>query len=135
MAEIKFTNLSISAFWHKDDDVVPLHGNVGLDRIDDNIEDKSFVRFTIHPDALEFLGKMSHGYVETRFDALPLDNPFAGKPFVTLKEIRPVRVTIEQPIPYNLPAKEMYFTVKASCIVEWHVFQEFIPGFQGDWRW
>lgn len=129
------TNMSIAMHWHREGEKpVAMYKAVGIKSLVDEEDGEATVVFTIQPAAIDFLIGMDQGHVEVRFDSLSLDNPFAGKSFMTIKDIKPFRVSVENLAPLELPTKEILFIVKARCGIDWGLFKELNPNYKGDWR-
>ncbi len=129
------TNMSIAMYWHKEGEKpVAMKAAVGIKSLVDKDDAEATVVFTIQPVAIDFLIGMDQGHIEVRFDSLSMDNPFAGKSFMTITDIRPVQVSVENLAPLELPSKEILFIVKARCGIEWGLFKELNPSYRGDWR-
>ena len=135
MNDLKLTNLSMSMFWYKgNNEIVPLVRMVGVKKIVDREDGMATVTFSIHPSAVEFVTGMKTGHVEIRFNAIPLDSPFAGMRFADLTDIVPIQVSVEEITSLDVMEKEMFFIVMAKCRIAWHIFQEINPELSDDWR-
>jgi hypothetical protein len=122
--ENPLSNLSITSFWYRDDDTaVPLYSMVGIDRIIQRGKEGT-VHFSIRPGGLYFLANMREGYVEIRFNAIPLNNPFAGRKLIIARELKPYHITLENLNPLDIPARELFFIVKATCVLDWGIIDD-----------